>query len=87
MFGGLVRILSCLILFGIGAEALGGGDVGLIVSGLVALAISRAWRNQQRADARQQHAQDVIADEQLRLEVRERRRDEGRHPRVPSSNL
>jgi hypothetical protein len=72
MFSGLVRILSCLVLFGIGAEALGGGDIGLIGSAIVALAINHYWKAQQHADARQQHREDVIADEQLRLEVRER---------------
>jgi hypothetical protein len=69
--GGLVRILSCLLLFGIGAEALGGGDVGLIGSAIVAFAINRAWRSQQREQARQQHRRDVIADEELRRQVRE----------------
>jgi hypothetical protein len=78
MMAGLVRILSCLLLFGIGAEALGGGDVGVIGSALVALGANHAWKAQQRADARREHARDVIADEQLRLEVRERRRGEGR---------
>jgi len=73
MFSGLVRILSCLILFAIGAEALGGGDVGVILSGIVALAISRAWKAQQHADARRQHQEDVVADENLRADVRELR--------------
>jgi hypothetical protein len=68
-----VRILSCLLLFGIGAEALGGGDVGVILSGIVALAISRAWKAQQHADVRRQHQEDVVADENLRADVRELR--------------
>jgi hypothetical protein len=34
MFSGLVRILSCLLLFGIGSEALGGGDVGIAGDGV-----------------------------------------------------
>jgi len=83
MFGGLVRILSCLILFGLGAEALTpaiGNTPAVIVSAIIALALDRVWKLQQHADARQQHREDVIADEQLRLEVRERRRDEGREP-------
>jgi len=70
MAGGLVRILSCLILFGIGAQALGGGDVGVILSAIVALAINRVWKSQQHADARRQHQEDVIADEHLRADVR-----------------
>lgn len=70
---GLVRILSCLLLFGIGAQALGGGDVGVILSAIVALAANRVWRQQQHADARARHAADVIADENLRADVRELR--------------
>lgn len=71
---GLVRILSCLLLWGVGAEALGGGAFGVIVSAVVAFAANRAWRLQQAADRRAA----IVADEQLRAEVRERRRDEGR---------
>lgn len=80
MFAGLTRLLCCYLLFGIGAEALGGGDLGLIGSAIVALWINRAWRTQQHDDARREHARDVIADENLRLEVRHRRQDEGRQP-------
>lgn len=69
---GLTRILSCLVLFGIGADALGGGDVGVIGSAIVALAIDRVWKAQQHADARRQHQEDVVADEELRAQVRER---------------
>jgi len=71
-----VRILSCLLLFGIGAEALGGGDVGVILSGIVALAINRAWKAQQ-------HAADVIADENLRADVRELRQRPAEPPVDP----
>ncbi len=48
MTGGLVRILSCLILFGMGAEALHplGEGVAVVVSGAVALAINRVWKVQ-----------------------------------------
>jgi hypothetical protein len=73
MMAGLVRILSCLLLFGIGAEALGGGDVGVILSAIVALAINRVWRQQQHLDARRRHQEDVVADENLRADVRELR--------------
>jgi hypothetical protein len=74
MMGGLVRIGSCLLLWGIGAQALGGGPVGVVVSAVVAFSVNRLWRLQQAADRRAA----IVADEQLRLEVRERRRDEGR---------
>lgn len=73
MFGGLTRLLSCYFLFGVGAEALGGGDLGIIGSAVVALWINHAWKAQQHADARQQHREDVEADEALRLHVREQR--------------
>jgi O-antigen/teichoic acid export membrane protein len=66
---GLIRILVCLGLFGVGAQALGGGTVGVFVSGAVALAVNHLWRQQQHAEYRQS----VIEDEDLRLEVRERR--------------
>jgi hypothetical protein len=80
MMGGLARILSCLLLFGLGCEALHplGEGAAVLASGVVALAINRAWRAQRHTDARRQHAQDVIADEELRLAVRDRHRD---HPR------
>ncbi len=78
MFGGLVRILSCLLLFGLGAEALGGGAFGVTASAVVAFGANYLWREQQRSDRLRLHREDVIADEQLRLDVRERRRDEGR---------
>jgi hypothetical protein len=70
---GFVRICCCLLLFGVGAEALGGGDVGLIGSAIVAFAVNRVWREQQREQARAEHRRDVIADEELRADVRERR--------------
>lgn len=80
---GLTRILSCLILFGIGAQALGGGGVGVIGSGVVALAANHLWKAQQHADARRQHVADVIADERLRADVRELRQRPAEHPSEP----
>jgi hypothetical protein len=70
MAGRLGRNLACLLLFGVGAQALGGGAVGVIGSAIVALAANRAWKAQQHADARARHAADVIADERLRADVR-----------------
>jgi hypothetical protein len=69
----MIRVLSCLLLFDVGAQALGGGAFGVIVSGIVALAANRAWKRQQQAERAARHRQSVIADEDLRLEVRERR--------------
>ncbi len=73
MFGGLTRLLSCYFLFGVGAEALGGGDLGIIGSAVVAIGINHVWREQQRVEARRAHREDVEADERLRLHVREQR--------------
>ncbi len=74
MTAGLLRLFSVWIIFGLGAEALHGLGEGaaVILSAIVALAINRVWRQQQHADARRQHAEDVEADEQLRLAIRER---------------
>lgn len=69
----MIRIFSCLLLFGVGAQALGGGTFGVIVSGIVALTANHAWKRQQQVERAAQHRQSVIADEDLRLEVRERR--------------
>ncbi len=71
--GTLTRVFCCLILFGWGAEALGGGAVGVGISGAIALGASYLWREQQRQQRAQRHREAVIADEDLRLEVRERR--------------
>ena len=76
----LIRILSCLLLFGLGAQALGGGAIGVIGSGIVALATNRVWRWQEEDDRRRQHERSVVADEQLRLDVLHRREQEGRLP-------
>lgn len=69
----MVRILSLLILFGLGAEALGGGPVGVIVSAAISLFLNRVWKEQERRQLERAHREAVIADEDLRLEVRERR--------------
>jgi hypothetical protein len=73
MTRGLVRILSCLLLFGLSAQALGGGTVGVIGSAIVAPGANHLWHEQQRADATRVHREAVEADEDLRLAVRERR--------------
>lgn len=66
----MIRVLVCLLMFGLGAQALGGGTFGVIVSGAIALAINWKWKQVNAQERRQR----VIDDEQLRLEVRERRR-------------
>lgn len=65
----MIRVLICLLLFGLGAQALGGGAFGVIVSGAISLWINWKWK-QVNAE---EHRRQVIADEQTRLEVRERR--------------
>lgn len=80
MFSGLVRLLCVFWVFGYGAYALGGGAVGVIVAAIVALGVNYLWREQQRQRFAREHRDAVIADEDLRLEVRQRRADEGRTP-------
>lgn len=72
----MIRVLVCLLMFGLGAEALGGGPVALIISGAVSLWINWKWK-QVNAE---EHQRRVVADEQLRLDVMHRRQREGREP-------
>jgi hypothetical protein len=74
--GRMIRVLVCLLMFGLGAQALGGGAIGVIVSGAIALWINRTWKRVNAEDHRRQ----VVADEQLRLDVMHRRHEEGREP-------
>jgi predicted PurR-regulated permease PerM len=66
MTAGVTRILACLLLFGLGAEALGGGVVGVILSALIAIFINAYWREQQRQRFAREHAEAVDRDEALR---------------------
>lgn len=65
----MIRVLVCLLMFGLGAQALGGGAFGVILSGAIALAINWKWKQVKEGERRQR----VIDDEDLRLQVRERR--------------
>jgi hypothetical protein len=69
----MIRVLSLLLLFGIGAQALGGGTFGVVVSGAIALAANHAWKKQDRQQRLAAHAEEVERDEALRLHVREQR--------------
>lgn len=71
----LVRLVCVFWVFGWGAWALSGlGDApAVVIAALVALGINRVWREQQQQARAAQHRQNVIEDEDLRLEVRERR--------------
>ncbi|HXW58938.1 MAG TPA: hypothetical protein VEJ23_05615 [Solirubrobacteraceae bacterium] len=71
--GGFTRVLCCVLLFGLGAEALGGGAVGLVASAIVALGVNYLWRKQQQERLLREHRERIEADEDLRLAVRERR--------------
>lgn len=75
MAAGLLRLLCCFWVFGYGAYALSGlGDgPAVVIAALVALGINHVWREQQRERFAREHREAVIADEELRLEVRERR--------------
>lgn len=66
----MIRVLVCVFfVWGYGAYALGGGPVALIATGILALAVNWKWK-QVKAEERRQR---VIDDEDLRLQVRERR--------------
>jgi hypothetical protein len=71
---GITRIICVWLLFGMGAEALHGlGEgVAVILSAIMALAVNRMWRDQQRKDLAREHREAVEADEELRAQVRAR---------------
>ena len=75
-----VRIVVCAWVFGYGSYAIGHGALGFVVAGVVALFINRLWRDQHRIEAATRHREEVVADEQLRLDVMHRREKEGRLP-------
>lgn len=75
-----IRIVVCLWVFAYGGYALGGSAIALIVAGVLALLINNYWKDQQRVRAQRRHRENVIADEQLRLDVLHRREQEGRLP-------
>jgi O-antigen/teichoic acid export membrane protein len=66
MTAGVTRILACLLLFGLGAEALGGGVVGVIFSALIAIFVNAYWRELQRRRFVREHVEAVDRDEALR---------------------
>ena len=69
----MIRIFSCLLIFGLGAQALGGGAFGVLASGAIALATNHLWENRDRQQRLQVHTEEVERDEALRLHVREQR--------------
>jgi hypothetical protein len=76
----MIRVLVCLLMFGLGVQALGGGTIAVIVSGAVSLYLNHLWKDQHRIEARNRHREQVVTDEQLHLDVMHRRREEGRLP-------
>ena len=52
VIGGLTRPLMCLLPFGLGSEALGGGVLGVTLPGGIALATNWKWRNSNAPNAR-----------------------------------
>lgn len=67
----MTRTLVCLLVFGSGAQLLGGGIFGVVVSGAFALYVNKLWHDQTRSELQQRHRKEVEADEALRLRVRE----------------
>lgn len=75
-----IRIVVCAWVFGYGSYAIGHGALGLILAGAVALFLNNLWKDQHRIEAARRHREQVVADEQLRLDVMHRRQQEGREP-------
>lgn len=75
---GAGRVLACWMIFGYLAwqvHAAGLPEaVAVVVAAIVAFGLNRAWRQKQRQRLLREHREEVVADEQLRAEVRERRR-------------
>lgn len=75
---GAGRVLTMWLIFGYLAwqlRAAGASEgVAVILSGMIAYGINRAWRAQQRERLLREHREQVEADEELRQAVRERRR-------------
>lgn len=65
----MTRVFVCLLLFGWGAEALGGGTFAVIVSGAIALGASHLWKRADRERQEDAHRRQVIADATLRAEA------------------
>lgn len=80
---GLTRIICVWLLFGMGAEALHGLGEGaaVIFSAIMALAVNRMWRDQQRKDLAREHREAVEADEKLRIALWRAARAEEKHGR------
>lgn len=78
MFAGLGRLIACWLLFGVGAEALTpslGNTLAVIASAAIAIYLNTVWKDQQRQRFAREHREAVIADEELRRQVRSRRAD------------
>lgn len=69
---GITRIICVWLLFGMGAQALHGIGAGaaVVLSAIIAFAINRVWREQQRKDLAREHREAIQADEELRADVR-----------------
>ncbi|MHB1538693.1 MAG: hypothetical protein ACYCUM_13675 [Solirubrobacteraceae bacterium] len=74
MARGFWRIVFCLLLFGLGCEALHGlGEgVAVVLSGIVALAGNYLWREQQRKQLAREHREQVEADTETRIATAQR---------------
>lgn len=86
MVGGFSRVVSCFVMWALGAAALGGSAAALVVSAVASLALNHAWRETQRKRALVRYREEVAADERLRLtvrELRERPPERDAHSKMP----
>jgi len=63
----MIRTLSCLFVFGVGSEALGGSSIAVFACGALALWINHVWHQQERDALEQRHIAQVEAEEHARL--------------------
>lgn len=76
----MIRVFSLLIVFGWGAQALGGGAFGVLVSGGIALALNQAWKKHDRQQYLEARREAILTDEAAYLEIHRRAQttEEGR---------
>ncbi len=63
----MIRTLSCLFVFGVGSEALGGSAFVVFACGALALWINHEWHKQERDALEQRRIAQIEGEERARL--------------------